>query len=347
MYCSRAAETTRPFADSSIDAAAWCARSPSRSCATCTRARTSRRRSFSPRGKTSASCAIRRAFCRGCGRSRAIRRMSGGANTRASSRTTRRSSPPSTRGRRPRTTRSRRKNSVLREVLDGIPDDAREVIVLYYRESRSTRQVAALLGISEAAARQRLSRSRALIREEVLERFGSAAAATAPGAAFTQAIALLVPAAPALSAGIAAKGAASASTLAKATAIGAVFGWIGVLLGMRALEPALDEREARQLRRFRNVVLVVVTLGCAAVAMSVSSAVRLLIALQSLYVIVAALYVIWLPRILRRRFESLHAVDPVNARAQRRRWLRSMIVPAVGAAIAGVLLMAVVLMLRG
>lgn len=232
-------------------------------------------------------------------------------------------------------------------MLDGIPDDAREVIVLYYRESRSTRQVAALLGISEAAARQRLSRSRALIREEVLERFGSAAAATAPGAAFTQAIALLVPAAPALSAGIAAKGAASASTLAKATAIGAVFGWIGVLLGMRALEPALDEREARQLRRFRNVVLVVVTLGCAAVAMSVSSAVRLLIALQSLYVIVAALYVIWLPRILRRRFESLHAVDPVNARAQRRRWLRSMIVPAVGAAIAGVLLMAVVLMLRG
>jgi hypothetical protein len=211
------------------------------------------------------------------------------------------------------------------------------------------RQVAALLGISEAAARQRLSRSRALIRDEMLERFGSAVAASAPGASFTSAVAVLLPAAPAVSAGIAAKASASAGavSIAKGTLLGALLGWAGVLLGMRSLEPAFDERERRQLRRFRNVVLIVVTLGCAAVAASVSSALRLLIALQSSYVVVAALYVVWLPRILRRRFDALHADDPAQARAFRRRWLRSMIVPAVAAALAGVMLMAVVLTLRG
>jgi RNA polymerase sigma factor (sigma-70 family) len=60
----------------------------------------------------------------------------------------------------------------LEAALDALPDDARELVVLYYREGRSTAQVAELLGISEEAARQRLSRARAKIRDDVFARLG-------------------------------------------------------------------------------------------------------------------------------------------------------------------------------
>ncbi|MGA7614408.1 MAG: sigma-70 family RNA polymerase sigma factor, partial [Thermoanaerobaculia bacterium] len=74
---------------------------------------------------------------------------------------------------------------LLDEVIDSLPDDAREVVTLYYREGESIRQVAALLGLREDAVRQRLSRARALIREEVLRKSGRVLAKTATGAAFT------------------------------------------------------------------------------------------------------------------------------------------------------------------
>ena len=61
--------------------------------------------------------------------------------------------------------------------------------------------MAELLGVSEEVVRQRLSRAHAKIREEVLRRFASTVIRTAPGAAFTAAVAgALVTAAPAASA---------------------------------------------------------------------------------------------------------------------------------------------------
>src|SRR5512140_153539 len=45
---------------------------------------------------------------------------------------------------------------LLAEVLDEMPEEAREVVTLYYREGSSARHVAGLLGISEAAVKQRL-----------------------------------------------------------------------------------------------------------------------------------------------------------------------------------------------
>lgn len=219
---------------------------------------------------------------------------------------------------------------VLREVLDQLPDDAREVLVLYYREESSTKQVASLLGISEPAVRQRLARSRALVREELRQRFAATVTRTAPGAAFLAAVgAAMTLSAPIASAAIA----ATTASFAKATLVGGVLGWAGVLMGMRALEPPFDEREARQLRWFRNVVLLVVTIGCAAVAMSTTSAMRVLVTVQSLYAIVGALYLFWLPRILRRRAES---------KDERRRWMRATVGRAAAAAIAGLFVMALI-----
>jgi RNA polymerase sigma factor (sigma-70 family) len=76
----------------------------------------------------------------------------------------------------------------VRDALDELPDDARETLLLYYREGHSAAQVARLLGVQEAAVHQRLSRARARVRADVLARLGDALADSAPGAAFTAAV---------------------------------------------------------------------------------------------------------------------------------------------------------------
>jgi len=84
--------------------------------------------------------------------------------------------------------------ALVRDALESLPDEARETLVLYYREGHSSAQVGLLLGLSDAAVQQRLSRARGKVREEVLARLGEVLAQTAPAAGFTAAVvALLVP----------------------------------------------------------------------------------------------------------------------------------------------------------
>ncbi|KRA52372.1 RNA polymerase subunit sigma-70 [Pseudoxanthomonas sp. Root65] len=71
------------------------------------------------------------------------------------------------------------------EIISSLPEDSREALLLFYREGQSSQQVAELLGLSDAAVRKRLSRARALVRDEMLQRFGEFARSTAPTAAFT------------------------------------------------------------------------------------------------------------------------------------------------------------------
>ena len=70
------------------------------------------------------------------------------------------------------------------EIISALPEDSREVLLLFYREGQSSRQVAALLGLSDEAVRKRLSRARASVRGELLQRYGEFARNTAPSAAF-------------------------------------------------------------------------------------------------------------------------------------------------------------------
>ena len=76
----------------------------------------------------------------------------------------------------------------LAEALDEIPETSRDVLLLYYREGEDTREVAALLGITDAAVRKRLQRGRDSLRAEWLRRFADAARGTAPGVAFASAV---------------------------------------------------------------------------------------------------------------------------------------------------------------
>lgn len=235
---------------------------------------------------------------------------------------------------------------LLAEVLDELPDDAREVLILYYRENSSTRHVAALLGMSEAGVRQRLSRSRAKLRTELLERFGHTVARTAPGAAFASAVAgALTFAAPTASAAVIAAGAGklTATTIAKISAIGGIFGWFGVLMGMHYLQPWFDDEEALALRRFRNVVLAVITIGAVAIALSGKSAMALLIVAQTMYLGIGCLYGFWLPRILERRMQWERSVNPELAKQNRRQWMWATMGRAAGAALGGAMIMALVI----
>jgi RNA polymerase sigma factor (sigma-70 family) len=69
-----------------------------------------------------------------------------------------------------------------------LPETYREALVLYYWEDQSARQLAEALGITEAAAMQRLSRGRALLRDEVQRLVEGTLRRARPGAVLTAAI---------------------------------------------------------------------------------------------------------------------------------------------------------------
>ena len=77
----------------------------------------------------------------------------------------------------------------LAQALDNVPDQSREVLLLFYREGESSQAVAALLGLSDAAVRKRLQRARDCLKSDVLQRLGEVAGSTAPGVLFTVAVA--------------------------------------------------------------------------------------------------------------------------------------------------------------
>ncbi|HEX3765721.1 MAG TPA: sigma-70 family RNA polymerase sigma factor [Kofleriaceae bacterium] len=58
---------------------------------------------------------------------------------------------------------------VVREALMRVPDTYRDALVLYYRDQRSVRDVAVALGITEAAALQRLARGRQYLADGVTD----------------------------------------------------------------------------------------------------------------------------------------------------------------------------------
>jgi RNA polymerase sigma factor (sigma-70 family) len=122
--------------------------------------------------------------------------------------------------------------ALLAEALATVPDGAREVLVLYYREERSVRQVADLLGLTEAAVKQRLARARQALRSEYLARAGEALGRSAPGAAFVAGVsaAVLAGATP----GVAGAATLGGSALASKTLTAGVAAQLGGKVGVGA-----------------------------------------------------------------------------------------------------------------
>jgi RNA polymerase sigma factor (sigma-70 family) len=88
---------------------------------------------------------------------------------------------------------SREEAAILWRSLERIPEIYREPLILFYREHQSIESVAAALELSEDAVKQRLSRGRKLLQEEVQAFVENTLRRTAPGEAFSGAVLAAMP----------------------------------------------------------------------------------------------------------------------------------------------------------
>ena len=118
--------------------------------------------------------------------------------------------------------------AILWRSLERIPEIYREPLVLFYREHQSVEAVARSLELSEDAVKQRLSRGRKLLHEQVIAFVEGALERTNPGKVFTVSVLAALPAIT-ISAKAATVGAAAAKGSATAKAAG-VMGLLGAVL---------------------------------------------------------------------------------------------------------------------
>ena len=88
---------------------------------------------------------------------------------------------------------SNEEETLMWRALETIPETYREPMILFYRENQSTPAVAAALEITEEAARQRLTRGRAMLTERMAKTVEMALHKSAPGRAFTLGVLAALP----------------------------------------------------------------------------------------------------------------------------------------------------------
>lgn len=219
---------------------------------------------------------------------------------------------------------------ILRSALNEIPPDAREIITLYYREEGSVERCALLLGLTDSAAKKRLSRARERLRETVEVRFAAAAKASAPGAALGALVIAQIGLCPAAqAAGLAASITKSAAPLHAAAVLfkGIGVGVSGSLLLMAfvlrsLLKKAIDDDERRALKRFGAVQsATMIASGVALVVPwpGVPQWLHFTLAWGTEMAFLALSTLLWLPRILARRLAVEKARDPEGFRRRQRR----------------------------
>jgi len=237
----------------------------------------------------------------------------------------------------------RQARQLVRQVLEELPDEAREVMTLFYREGQSVRQVSELLGLSQAAVKKRLSRARSKVRSRWLVRAGTALERTAPGSGFTTAVltavALAAPASAAFGAGVAGKAGSSVlpklgalvggAVLPAAVAIGA-----SELAYRRAARGALQEDERRGFQRLRWVTALTIIVAALAISFGWSLVGEWWVPVSAYGGLVALLgfnTFFWVPRLMARRWALEVENDPSAARRHRRQRVCGVIGWLVGA----------------
>lgn len=129
---------------------------------------------------------------------------------------------------------NREEEAILWRSLERIPELYRQPLILFYRQHESVAAVAAQLELSEDAVKQRLSRGRKLLHEEVQAFVENTLRRTAPSQRFSNAVLAALPAGPAagVSASMAGKGAAAAKSGLLATWLAALAPFLGILAGI-------------------------------------------------------------------------------------------------------------------
>ena len=166
---------------------------------------------------------------------------------------------------------SREEENILWRSIGDIPETYREPLILFYRQHQSIPRVAEVLDLTEDAVKQRLSRGRKLLREQVLAFVEGALERTNPGAAFTHGVLLALPVMTATTATSATSAALKAGAIGKAAsiALGGVFLILsGNYAGYRsALAMAASDREKHYIKRFYGRLLVAAILCNVALAL--------------------------------------------------------------------------------
>lgn len=168
------------------------------------------------------------------------------------------------------TTMKAEEQALLWQTLEKVPESYREVLILYYRENRSLASVADELELTEAAAKQRLSRGRKLLQERMLAFVEDALTRSTPGHVFTAGVIAALPmalVAPAKAAGTGAV-ATQAATALKWTGFAAflasVSGFISSAFALRAsLDRSRTERERRRIIRVVIAFIGIALVFCA------------------------------------------------------------------------------------
>src|SRR5258707_4626056 len=155
---------------------------------------------------------------------------------------------------------SREEEAILWRSIERIPECYREPLVLYYREHQSVENVAAVLDLSEDAVKQRLSRGRKLLHEQVLALVEGALERTSPGKAFTIGVLAALPAftisAKAATIGVTAANGGATAKAAAATglfsaSLAPALGFLGNYIGYRiGMDRAQSDHERERIRRF-------------------------------------------------------------------------------------------------
>lgn len=78
--------------------------------------------------------------------------------------------------------------AVVRQAMEEIPEKYRLPLILFYRENKSNREVAHIIGLSEVATRQRIARARGMLKDQVSAMVENTLTQSKPGKAFTGAV---------------------------------------------------------------------------------------------------------------------------------------------------------------
>jgi RNA polymerase sigma factor (sigma-70 family) len=211
--------------------------------------------------------------------------------------------------------------AILWRSLERIPETYREPLVLFYREHQSVERVAEALELTEDAVKQRLSRGRKMLQEQVLAFVEGALENTSPGNAFTLGVLAALPvmttsAKAAVLGATAAKAGVAVKTAGLAGLCNAVFGpvlmFAGLHFGYRLDRDSARTPQRREfvLKYYRIIVTCIVVFIAAVLLLTLggSSLYRipprvfagLLFGLGVSYIISIAALQLWYQRRLRR-----------------------------------------------
>jgi RNA polymerase sigma factor (sigma-70 family) len=214
----------------------------------------------------------------------------------------------------------REEEAILWRSLEQIPESYREPLILFYREHQSIENVARLLDLSEDAVKQRLSRGRKLLHQEVAAFVESTLERSNPGKAFTLAVLATIPmlTTSAKAATLAAAAVKGGATAKGATALGVfnsifapIVGFVGPWLQYRAfLAAAKTDNERKNIQSyFRRLLGLMLGFAVLLVALIIVGQKFVhehpllfagsLIALVAAYIVAAARMGIWAKRMFR------------------------------------------------